>query len=92
MNGDYDNSNTGALFKNDKQGNAKRPDYKGSLNVDGTEYRISAWLRTSKKGDKYMGLAIQPKEEAEMAARPNGTPPPPSQERQTDPFNDEVPF
>ena len=29
----YDNTNTGAMFKNDKQGNEKRPDYTGRINV-----------------------------------------------------------
>jgi hypothetical protein len=28
-----DNTNTGALHKNDKQGNEKRPDYNGSIKV-----------------------------------------------------------
>jgi len=44
----YDNNNRGALFKNDKQGNEKRPDYKGDLNVEGVEYRVSAWIKKSK--------------------------------------------
>ena len=60
---DYDNTNSGALFKNDKEGNDKRPDYKGSINVGGTEYWISSWLKESKKGTKYMSLSVQPKDE-----------------------------
>lgn len=51
--------NTGALFKNDKQGNDKRPDYTGTCLVDGKEYRISAWLNTSKSGVRYMSLNFQ---------------------------------
>ncbi len=27
----YDNTNSGVLFKNDKKGNEKAPDYKGNL-------------------------------------------------------------
>jgi hypothetical protein len=57
---DYDNTNSGALFKNDKEGNEKRPDYKGPLNVDGQEYYISAWLKTSKIGQKFMSLQVTP--------------------------------
>src|SRR3990167_9120689 len=46
----------GGLFKNDrKQGNG--PDYKGDITVDGTAYWISAWLKESKGGKKYMSLA-----------------------------------
>ena len=34
---DYDNTNSGALFKNDgKQG--KQPDYRGPLNVGGKDF------------------------------------------------------
>ncbi len=60
---DFDNTNSGALFKNDKEGNESRPDYKGSINVDGVDFWISSWLKTSKKGVKYMSLSVQPKEE-----------------------------
>lgn len=64
---DFDNTNTGALFKNDKQGNEKRPDYKGSLNVNGEEFTIAAWLKTSKQGQKYMSLKVEAKDEQRQA-------------------------
>jgi hypothetical protein len=57
----YDNRNTGALFKNDKGGNERRPDYRGTINVNGTDYDLSAWLKSSKAGAKYMSLSVQPK-------------------------------
>jgi len=60
---DFDNTNSGALFKNDKEGNENRPDYKGSINVGGVDFWISSWIKTSKKGVKYMSLSVQPKEE-----------------------------
>lgn len=60
----YDNTNRGALFRNDKQGNEKRPDYRGSLNVDGVEFKLSAWIRDKKDGSgKFMSLSIEPKEQ-----------------------------
>ena len=56
---DYDNTNKGSLFKNDKGDNPKRPDYQGKINIDGTEYRLSAWLQTPKNGGaKYMALKV----------------------------------
>jgi len=61
---DYDNTDTGALFKNDKNGNATWPDYRGSVNVGGTEYWLSAWIKTSKQGTKFMSLSVKPKDEA----------------------------
>ena len=58
----YDDTNRGALFKNDKQGNESRPDYRGTLNVNGQDFWISAWLKSSKAGNKYMSLSVQPKD------------------------------
>jgi uncharacterized protein (DUF736 family) len=55
---EYDNTNSGALFKNAKKQKDTQPDYRGSLNVEGTDYWISAWLKTSKKGEKFMSLAV----------------------------------
>ncbi len=59
---DYDNTNTGALYKNDKEGNEKRPDYKGTVDVEGVVYNVSSWIRTSKGGQKYMSLKLEKKE------------------------------
>ena len=54
---EYDNTNRGSLFKNDRKDDAKFPDYKGSLNVDGVEFWLSAWLKVSKDGQKFMSLS-----------------------------------
>lgn len=59
---DYDNTNSGALFKNDNKESEKHPDYRGSINVDGTEFWLSAWLKTSKQGTKFMSLSVSPKD------------------------------
>ena len=60
MSDKYDNS--GVLFKNDKNGVEKRPDYRGSIAVAGVDYNISGWIRESKKsGDKFMSLRVEPK-------------------------------
>lgn len=61
---EYDNTNTGALFTNDKGDNPKRPDYKGNLNVNGVEYQLSGWNRQSKKsGESFLSLKIEPKQD-----------------------------
>jgi len=78
---DFDNTNTGALFKNDKGDNPNRPDYRGNLDVGGTEYWISAWLKTSKKGQKFMSLSVSAKDENKAPNPANN-----------DDFNDEIPF
>jgi hypothetical protein len=58
----YDNTNRGALFKNDKKESNKHPDYKGNINVDGREYWLSGWLKESQAGKKYFSLSVSPKE------------------------------
>lgn len=83
---EYDNNNTFALFKNDKQGNEKRPDYTGTITVNGEEMRMSAWIRESKTGNKFMSGQIQPKRESN-GANLNHEPP-----RDFDDMEDEMPF
>lgn len=58
----YDNSNRGVLFPNDKKGNEKRPDFTGDLNVDGVEYKLSAWKKMSKQGNSFLSISVQLKE------------------------------
>ena len=61
---EYDNTNRGVLFKNDAGNNPKRPQYRGSLNVNGTDYNISAWIKESRKdGSKFMSLSVEPKKD-----------------------------
>ena len=86
---DYDNTNTGALFKNnDKtEEHEKWPDYRGNLNVDGTEYWLSAWLKTSKKGVRYMSLVIKPKDDGAAQSKKTAGGGARSQD-----FDDKIPF
>ena len=61
---DYDNTNRGALFsERDKKVTDADRDYAGQINVEGVEYWISAWIKTSKKtGQKFMSLSVKAKE------------------------------
>lgn len=56
----YDNNNTGALFKNDKKETDRHPDYNGSCEVNGVEMWMSAWIKTSKGGKKFMSFSFNP--------------------------------
>jgi len=67
---DYDNTNRGSLFKNDKGDNEKRPDYTGAINVNGVDFKLSAWIKESKEGKKYMSLSVQAKEDAPAPSKP----------------------
>jgi hypothetical protein len=53
---------SGALFKNDKKTEETHPNYKGTINIDGRDYWLSAWLKESAQGVKYMSLSAKLKE------------------------------
>jgi len=60
---DYDNTNRGVLFKNKrKEQGDKKPEYTGSLNVNGTEFFLDAWLKTSQSGEKFMSVSVKQKD------------------------------
>ena len=61
---EYDNTNSGALFKNNRKEKETQPDMTGVLDVDGTDYRVSAWSNKSKKGESYLSLKISVKDDA----------------------------
>jgi hypothetical protein len=84
----YDNTNSGLLAKNDKQGNESRPDYRGSINVDGRDYWLSAWIKTGRDGtklagQKYMSLSVQAKDAPAAAPAPAAPSPAPAAARMT---------
>lgn len=47
------------LFPNDKRGNEKRPDFRGTLQIDGVKYKLSVWNRTSKKGGAFLSGQVE---------------------------------
>jgi uncharacterized protein (DUF736 family) len=59
---EYDNTNGGALFPNDKKEKETHPDFRGSINVEGTEYWIKGWKKIAKSGMKFLSIAVNPKE------------------------------
>jgi|TARA_R100001163_G_C4975346_1_gene133668 uncharacterized protein (DUF736 family) len=63
MEKEYDNTNGGALFPNDKKQKETHPDYRGNINVDGKEFWIKGWKKTAKTGMKFLSLSVTAKEE-----------------------------
>jgi len=58
---EYDNRNRGMLGRNTNKQSDKHPEYSGTLNVDGVDYWLSAWVKEGKNG-KFFSLAVKPKE------------------------------
>lgn len=81
----YDDTNKGAVWKNDDKKTANHPDFKGSLNVEGVDYWVSGWLRDPEGNPKAPSLkfSIQKKdaETTRQAAEPANAD-----------FDDSIPF
>lgn len=92
----YDNTNSGILTRNDRKTMPKHPDYRGSINVGGVEYWLSAWIKKGERGklmgQTFMSLAVQPKEQQRAPEQHN--PPPARQDKPPaeDTEDNDVPF
>ena len=77
---EYDNNNSGILFKNDyKEEGSKQPDYKGSFtDANGEEKDLAAWIRTANSGKKFLSVKVSDK-----FVKPDTN--------QEKPFNDAIP-
>lgn len=87
---EYDNTNSGALFRNDRKQNENQPDHTGSINVEGVDYWLSAWIKTSKDGKKkFFSLAVKPKDEGGFKS---GQQAPSRSQQGVEPMHDDIPF
>lgn len=86
----YDNTNSGALFKNTRRTNERQPEFTGKLNVKGEEFYVSGWKKTRDGGDPFISLAIESKAdvEAKKAQRAGGNAPAPQKAA----LDDAIPF
>lgn len=95
MSGQYDNRNSGILTANENRRNDKDPSHQGSINIDGKEYWLSAWVNTGKEGGKLAGkrffsIKVKPKLQSDRGSTPTGgrNDPRPS----GDEFDDDIKF
>jgi hypothetical protein len=58
----YDNKNTGVLFKNNRKTEDRHPDYTGHYtDGEGREFFLDAWIREGAKG-KFFSIRAKAKE------------------------------
>jgi hypothetical protein len=68
---DFDPTNRGILGRNTRRRGDRDPEFSGSLNVDGVDYWLSAWVG-EKNGNRFFKLSVKPK--AADGARRNHRP------------------
>ena len=92
----FDPNMRGVLFKNDKEGNEKRPDSRGSCVINNVDMNVSGGIKTSKKtGDKFMSLKFESKGEGRLSrtGEPQRTPDKSQPELTDDNWHDDaIPF
>ena len=87
MSGQFDNTNRGALFRNDKATSDKHPTHTGKINIEGRDYYLNAWVKDGKKG-KFFSLSVKPVDE-----QPGGPPDRfPNQRPVKEELGDDIPF
>jgi len=61
---EYENKNTGVLFKNDRKTEPKHPDYSGTFyDANGDEHFFDGWIKKSaKSGGTFLSCRTKPKQ------------------------------
>ena len=71
---EYDNNNTGALFKNETATpENKQPFFTGKCEVNGKAMQVAGWMQESKSGKKFLSLKVQEPQPQEVKATNNST-------------------
>ena len=61
---EYDNNNSGVLFKNNEMKTDKHPNYTGKATIDNQDMYMSAWINESKSGKSYLKISFTKKEDS----------------------------
>ena len=68
----------GSLFFNNRKSKENHPDYTGRVQLEGRQYRIAGWKRSTKAGGGYLSLRIteqqQPPGEIDFEKGPTSPP------------------
>lgn len=91
---EYDNSNRGSLFVNDRKEKESQPDYRGNVTVvspsgESFEMWISGWKKKTRDGAAMLSISLRHKEEAQKPAAKAASKP---AAKVADDLDDDIPF
>jgi hypothetical protein len=84
---EYDNTNRGQIWKNDDRKSETHPHFKGSMNIAGVEYWVSAWTRKPDANPKAPSLTFSFSKKEDKVSEPSSV-----ETVQQDSFDDSIPF
>jgi hypothetical protein len=83
---DFDRTNTGILSRNERKTDEKHADFAGTINVEGVDYFLDAYVRERKDGSgRFFSLRLKRKDKQQ-----NGAGKPRSGGREI--MDDDIPF
>lgn len=89
----FDNTNRGILSRNDRKEKDTHPDHRGSINVEGVEYWLDAWVNERKDGTgKFFSLSVKRKDKQASSSAPAPAPKPSKPSSGFDDMDDDIPF
>jgi hypothetical protein len=83
---EYDNTNRGQIWKNEDRKTETHPQFKGTVNVEGVEYWVSAWLRKPDANPKAPAMSFSIKKKEDKVEAPS------TDVVAQDSFDDTIPF
>lgn len=85
--------NSGTLFKNSNKTSDKHPDYTGTINVNGKEFRLAAWENESKdKKTKFLKISVSDPDNFAKNKNQNSSQPVKNDSQNSDPKNNDTTY
>lgn len=95
MSNQYDETNRGAIWKNENRQSDKHPHFSGSINIDGKDYWLSGWKKAEGASDRapLVSFSVRPKDEnPSQGYQKQASAPAPQAAPAVDDFEDDIPF